>query len=117
MMNHTSTEEDNDDTDYLKKHEECLILLHHTVAHLHDQHQQETQRLLEQFLEKLSAEEEEEGDRLTLDKLLPYVANDDIDTIIVALSSLYYSTTHLIHSTIQLGTTIHTLYELQTTDA
>ncbi|CAF1245496.1 unnamed protein product [Didymodactylos carnosus] len=115
ITGNTHIQKDDDKTEYLRKHEECLIQLHQTVAQLHEQHQQGTNRLLDQFLEKLKEKDENESYQ-TLNTLLPYATNDDLDVIIVALSSLYYSTTHLIKSMIGLGTTIHTLYELETTN-
>ncbi|CAF1538665.1 unnamed protein product [Didymodactylos carnosus] len=97
--------------DYILEHEERLISLHSSVRQLYAQHQLSLNNLLSYLLEKLKQE-----DHQTLAQLLPHTTNDDMDAVIVALTSLFYSITHLINAVIMLGTGIHTIFELETTN-
>jgi hypothetical protein len=67
-------------------------------------------RLLDYYIEKSTQGEE-------LSSFVPYVNSDQAETesIFVAISAIYYSTIQLAQVVIALGTTIHTVFELETT--
>lgn len=92
----------------LQKHEQCLVELHQTIGDLQQQHQKSVDILLEHYLERLS-----EG--YSPVNIIPYAQNKNVDMILIGLSAMYYSTTQLVQAALALGTTIHTLFELETT--
>ena len=49
-------------------------------------------------------------------KTVPFVKNDQVDSIFIALSAMYYSITQLAKAALALGTSIHDVFELETTD-
>ena len=92
----------------LSEHRQCLIELHRTVVRLQAEHQEATNHVLNYYIEK-SAEGKE------LSSFVPYVNNDQAESIFVAISAMYYSTIQLAQAAMALGTTIHTVFELETT--
>jgi hypothetical protein len=95
------------ETDLLK-HQQCLIDLHQTVHRLQVQHQEGLNRLLEHYLNRLT-----EGESYST--FVPYINNDEADSIFVAYYAMYYSTTQLAQTALTLGETIHTIFEIETT--
>jgi hypothetical protein len=92
----------------LKKHEQHLSELHHTIHHLQSKHQQSVDQLLKHFHDRLA-----EGDSPS--HFVPYASNEKADMILIGISAMYYSTTQLVRTALALGTQIHTLFELETT--
>ncbi len=92
----------------LIKHEQCLIDLHQTIYRLQVQHQEGLNRLFKHYLDRLS-----EGESYST--FVPYVNNDEADSIFIAYYALYYSTSELAQTTLTLGETLHTIFELETT--
>ena len=45
-----------------------------------------------------------------------FIPSEQIDFILLALSTMFYSITQLAHAALDLGTTIHEVFELETTD-
>ncbi|CAF1205434.1 unnamed protein product [Didymodactylos carnosus] len=85
-----------------------LILLYAGVQELHEQHQLTLNQLVTELYETKM-----ESDQVVL---LHTMINDEIDKIILALTKLFYSMTHLINVVILLGIGIHTILELETTN-
>jgi hypothetical protein len=92
----------------LSENQECLIELHRTVLRLQNEHQQAMNRLLDYYLERSDLGEE-------LATFVPYVNSDQAESIFVAISAMYYSTVQLAQAAMALGTTMHTVFELETT--
>jgi hypothetical protein len=92
----------------LFKHEQYLIELHKTVIRLQKEHQDAIQQILEYYLDRLT-----QGDTST--NFIPYTSNNQTDLILIAISSIYFSTTELAGAAIALGTSIHAIFELETT--
>ncbi|CAF1032359.1 unnamed protein product [Adineta steineri] len=93
----------------LSANEDCLIELHRTVLRLQTDYQQAMDRLTDYFIEK-SAQKEEPS------TCVPYAHDDQADSILVTVSAMYYSTIQLVQVVMALGTTIHTIFELETTN-
>jgi hypothetical protein len=93
----------------LNKYEQCLIELHRTVIYLQNQHQKSTNQVLQNYFQRFSSGELPEN-------FIPYVKNDQADSIFIALSAMYYSITQLAKASLALGTTIHDVFELELTD-
>lgn len=92
----------------LSKHEQYLSELHHTIHRLQKQHQESVNRILEYYLDQLTQGR-------TPSNFIPYIQNKEADIIFVGISAMYYSTTQLAQAALALGTTIHTIFELETT--
>ena len=92
----------------LLKNQEYLIELYRTVLRLQSKHQQVIDHVLDYYLERITQRER-------LSSFVPYVDNDQAESIFVAISSMYYSTVQLAEAVLALGTTIHTVFELETT--
>jgi hypothetical protein len=92
----------------LIKHQQCLIDLYQTIHRLQVQHQEGLNRLLKHYLDRLT-----EGESYST--FIPYVNNDEADSIFVDYYAMYYSTTQLAQTALTLGKTIHTIFELETT--
>ncbi len=92
----------------LFKHEQYLIQLHKTVISLQKEHQDGIQQILEYYLDRLT-----QGD--TTMNVISYTYNNQTDFILTAISSIYFSTTELARAAIALGTSIHAIFELETT--
>jgi hypothetical protein len=92
----------------LSANEDYLTELHRTVLRLQADYQQAMERLSEYYIEKSSQGEE-------LSTFVPFAHNDEADSICVAISAMYYSTMQLVQALLALGTTIHTVFELETT--
>jgi hypothetical protein len=93
--------------DFLE-HEQRLNELHRTVVRFQDQHQQAMDRVVKHYLQRFA-----DGEAPSL--FVPYVISDQADTILVAISAMYYSTTELARAALSLGTTIQIIFELETT--
>jgi hypothetical protein len=93
----------------LIKYEKCLSQLHKTIHRLQNEHQQGINRLFDHYFIRLN-----QGEKLTT--FIPYAQNQQADFILLALSAMYYSITQLAHAALELGTTIHEVFELETTD-
>ncbi|CAF4714647.1 unnamed protein product, partial [Rotaria sp. Silwood2] len=93
----------------LNKYEQCLIQLHRTVIYLQNQHQKSTNQILKHYFQRFSSGEIPQN-------FVPFVKNDQADSIFIAISAMYYSITELAKSALALGTTIHHVFELETTD-
>ncbi|CAF1393363.1 unnamed protein product [Adineta steineri] len=48
--------------------------------------------------------------------IISYLQNQQADFILLSLSAMYYSITQLAYAALALGTTIHEVFELETTD-
>ena len=92
----------------LFKYEQCLVELNRTVVHLQLQHQEAINRVLKHYLTRFVKGE-------TTSAFVPYAVNDQADSILIAISSMYYSTTQLAQATLDLGRTIYTIFEIETT--
>jgi hypothetical protein len=92
----------------LSENRQCLLELYRTVLRLQSQHQQAINRVLDYYLDKL-------GQGIRLSNFVAYVDNDQAESIFVAISAMYYSTVQLAQAVLSLGTTIHTVFELETT--
>jgi hypothetical protein len=93
----------------LLKHEQYLIELQQTIHHLQNQHQAAVNRLLEHYLDRVTQGESPSN-------FIPYVENEKADVIFIGISAMYYSTTQLARAALALGTNIHTIFELETTN-
>ncbi|CAF3254737.1 unnamed protein product [Rotaria sp. Silwood2] len=93
----------------LNKYEQCLTELHRTVVYLQIEHQKSTNRLIKYYFERFLSGEIPEN-------FVPFVKNDQADSIFIAMSAMYYSITQLTKTALALGTTIHDVFELETTD-
>jgi flagellar biosynthesis chaperone FliJ len=91
------------------EYEKYLSQLHKTIRRLENEHQQGINRLFNHYFHRLN-----QGEKLTT--FVPYAQNEQADFILLALSAMYYSITQLAHTTLELGTTIHEVFELETTD-
>ena len=76
----------------LIEYQQCLSQLHQTILRLENEHQR------------------------TIDGFYSYSDNQIDEWILLPLSSMFYSILQLAHSILQLGTTIHELLELETTN-
>jgi hypothetical protein len=92
----------------LLKHEQHLIELHQTVHRLQNQHQDGIHRILEHYLDRLT-----QGDAPST--FVTYANNNENDSILIAISAMYFSTTELARVATALGITIHNIFELETT--
>jgi len=92
----------------LLKHEQYLIELHQTIYRLQSQHQAAIDRILEYYLDKMTQGESPSN-------FIPYIDNENADIIFIGISSMYYSTNQLARAALALGTSIHTIFELETT--
>jgi hypothetical protein len=90
------------------KHDSYLIELRQTIHRLENQHQDGLNQILKHFSDLLS-------DGLTPSKFLPYTNTNKNDFILLAISTMYYSTIKLVRSAVDLGTTMHNIFELETT--
>ncbi|UJR24079.1 hypothetical protein I4U23_027047 [Adineta vaga] len=93
----------------LFKYEQCLIDLHKTIHRLENEHQQGINRLFNHYFHRFI-----QGEKLI--SFVPYAQNHQADFILLALSAMYYSVTQLAHATLNLGTTIREVFELEITD-
>jgi hypothetical protein len=93
----------------LLKHEQYLIELHQTIHRLQTQHQAYINRLLDHYLDRIT-----QGDSPST--FIPYIANEKADIVFIGVSAMYYSTSQLVRNALALGTTIHTIFELETTN-
>ncbi|UJR20442.1 hypothetical protein I4U23_023573 [Adineta vaga] len=92
----------------LSENQQHLMELHQTVIRLQNQHQNAMNRLLDYYTEKFHQGEE-------LSSFVPYIHDNQAESIFVAISAMYYSTIQLAQAAMALGTTIHTIFELETT--
>jgi hypothetical protein len=86
--------------------EKCLSQLHKTIHRLENEHQQRINQLSHHYFHRLNQRE----------KLTTFALNQQADSILLALSAMYYSITQLANVALELGTTIHEVFELETTD-
>jgi len=93
----------------LINHQKYLIQLHKTIHRLENEHQQGINRLFYHYFHRSN-----QGEKSTT--FFPYTQNEQDDFILLALSAMYYSISQLAHATLALGTTIHEVFELETTD-
>ncbi|CAF4173588.1 unnamed protein product [Rotaria sp. Silwood2] len=93
----------------LTKHETYFVQLLQAIDYFKEQHQKSLNRILEYFNGKIN-----ESDSPTMH--VPYINNDQIDSILIATTSMFYSQSQLIHAALALGTTIYTILQLETTD-
>ncbi|UJR18462.1 hypothetical protein I4U23_005367 [Adineta vaga] len=91
----------------LFKYEQCLIQLKRIVVQLQHQHQEATDQVLKHYLTRFV-----NGEITT--NFVPYATNDQADSVFIAISSMYYSTTQLAQAALDLGTTIYNLFEIET---
>ncbi|CAF1403007.1 unnamed protein product [Adineta steineri] len=92
----------------LLKQDSYLAELRQTVHRLENEHQDGVDQLLKRFIDLLI-----QGG--TPSNFFPYKKNDQNDLIIIAISTMCFSTIKLVKSAIDLGTTIHNIFELETT--
>ncbi|CAF4729560.1 unnamed protein product, partial [Rotaria sp. Silwood2] len=92
----------------LNKYEQCLTELHRTVVYLQIEHQKSTNRLIKYHFQRFLSGEIPEN-------FVRFVKNDQADSIFIAMSAMYYSITQLAKAALALGTTIHDVFELDTT--
>ncbi|CAF1333701.1 unnamed protein product [Adineta steineri] len=93
----------------LLKQEQCLIDLNKTIHRLENKHQQGINRLFDQYFQQFNHDENS-----TI--IVSYLQNQQADFILLSLSAMYYSITQLAYAALALGTTIHEVFELETTD-
>ncbi|CAF3136617.1 unnamed protein product [Rotaria sp. Silwood2] len=93
----------------LNKCEKCLNELHQTVVYLQEEHQQSTNQLLKYYFQRFLSDEIPEN-------FVPFFKNDQADSIFIAIPAMYYSITQLVKVALALDTTIHDVFELETTD-
>lgn len=93
----------------LRKDQQSLVELHETVIRFQNEHQQALDRLNEFYIEK-----SERGEELLT--FVPFAQSDKAESIFIAISAMHYSTIQLVKAALELGTTIHTIFELETTD-
>ncbi|CAF4220535.1 unnamed protein product, partial [Adineta steineri] len=93
----------------LLKQEQCLIDLNKTIHRLENKHQQGINRLFDQYFQQLNHDENSTF-------IISYLQNQQADFILLSLSAMYYSITQLAYAALALGTTIHEVFELETTD-
>ncbi|CAF4332394.1 unnamed protein product, partial [Rotaria sp. Silwood2] len=93
----------------LNIYEQCLTELHRTVVYLQIEHQKSTNRLIKYYFQRFFSGEIPEN-------FVPFVKNDQADSIFIAMSAMYYSITQLAKAALTLGTTMHDVFELETTD-
>ncbi|CAF3844490.1 unnamed protein product [Adineta steineri] len=93
----------------LLKHEQKLVELHEVIYRLQSQHQDAVHKIMEHYLDRLT-----QGDALST--FVPYMNNNETDSILNAISAMYFSTTELIRVALALGTSIHSIFELETTN-
>lgn len=94
----------------LKIFEQCLIDLHRIGNSLRIEYQNATNEVLKVYFQRFSAGENPEV-------FIPYVQDDQADSIFIALSAMYYSITQLPRAALALGITIHDIFELEITDS
>ena len=92
----------------LPEHQEYLNDLRKTIHRLQDEHQKVVDGVLKYYLTRVIRGE-------TPSTFIPYVNNDEFDMIYMALAAICYSTTELTRAALALGTSIHTIFELETT--
>ncbi|CAF3828220.1 unnamed protein product [Rotaria sordida] len=78
------------------KHETYFVQLRQTIDYFKEQHQQSLNCMLEYFNSKIN-----EGDSLTT--AVPHINNDQLDSIFIATTSMFYSQSQLIHAALALG--------------
>ncbi|CAF3244784.1 unnamed protein product [Rotaria sp. Silwood2] len=93
----------------LFEYEKYLSQLHKTIDRLKNEHQQGLNRLFDHYFHRYN-----QGEQPTT--FVPYAQNEHTDSILVALSAMYYSITQLAHAALALGTTVREVFELETTD-
>ncbi|CAF1330948.1 unnamed protein product [Adineta ricciae] len=90
------------------KQDPYLIELRETVHRLENKHQNGIDDIFNRFIDLLI-----EG--ISPSRILPYRKDNKNDLFLLAISTMYYSTIRLIKSTIAIGTTIHNIFEDETT--
>ena len=93
----------------LTANQQLLVELHRTVLRLQDKYEQAMNHILDYY--KIKSVQGYE-----LSSFVPYVNSEQAEVIFVALSAMYYSTIQLAQAAAALGTTIHTIFELETTE-
>jgi len=92
----------------LSENRQCLVELYQTVVRVRTQHQQAINNVLDYYLEKTAQNKR-------ISNHISYVVNDQAESIFEAISAMYYSTVQLAQAALALGTTIHTVFELEST--
>jgi hypothetical protein len=92
----------------LTANQQLLIELHRTVIRLQAEYEQAMNHILDYYKMKSA-----QGNELS--SFVPYVNSEQTEVIFVAISAMYYSTIQLAQAALTLGTTIHTIFELETT--
>ena len=92
----------------LSANQQLLIELHRTVLRLQAEYEQATNHILDYY-----KEESAQGNELS--SFVPYINSQQAEVVFVAVSAMYYSTIQLAQAVLALGTTIHTIFELETT--
>ena len=93
----------------LLKQDPYLAKLHRAIHRLEDQHQNGVNEILKYFFKQLVRGREPS-------RFLPYGKANQNHMTFLAISTIYYSTIDLVRSTIDLGTTVHNIFELETTN-
>jgi hypothetical protein len=96
------------DESHLPKHMEYLNDLRDTIHRLQNEHQKVIDGVLKHYRSRLNQGE-------TPSSFIPYINNNEFDSIYLAVSAICYSTTELARAALALGTSIHTIFELETT--
>jgi hypothetical protein len=91
----------------LIKYEQCLVHLKQIVIQLQLQHQEATDHVLRHYLNRFV-----NGELTT--NFVSYATNDQADSVFIATSSMYYSTTQLAQAALDLGTTVYNIFEIET---
>jgi hypothetical protein len=92
----------------LTANQQLLIELHQTVLRLQAEYEQAMNHIFDYYKEKSA-----QGNELS--SFIPYINSQDAEVVFVAVSAMYYSTIQLAQAALALGTTIHTIFELETT--
>jgi hypothetical protein len=93
----------------LLKQDPYLAELNQAIHRLKNQHQDGINQILKDFINQLV-----QGNRPS--RFLPYGKADHKHLILVSISTIYYATIQLLKETITLGTTIHNIVQLETTN-
>ncbi|CAF1140908.1 unnamed protein product [Rotaria sp. Silwood1] len=93
----------------LFEYEKYLSQLHKTIDRLENEHQQGINRLFDHYFQRFNQGEQSIP-------FVPFAQNEHADSILLALSAMYYSSTQLAHAALGLGTTVREVFELETTN-
>ncbi len=92
----------------LTANQQLLIELHRTVLRLQAEYKQAMNHIFDYYKEKSV-----QGNELS--SFVPYINSQQAEVVFVAISTMYYSMIQLAQAALAVGTTIHAIFELETT--